>query len=319
MSSGGFSIVYLGAPEGAEAARDTLPPGFTVIHTEAAPEAVAQALRNSDALLDASMKVPIDDAMISDAPKLRIISCATTGSDHIAREKLSERSIPVRTLREDGELLRNITPAAELTFALLLACARRLPAAVQAVKAGQWIREDYPGLMLNGRQLGVVGCGRIGGWMARYARAFGMDVVGYDPFITVMPADIRPVPLEELVETSDAITVHVHLSDETRGLMSADMFRRIKPGAIFLNTSRGAIADEPALLRALESGRVSAAGLDVLDGEPDVQDHPLRRYAERHDNLLITPHCGGFSPDAVRVVCRRAAEKIRDHLQGAAS
>jgi D-3-phosphoglycerate dehydrogenase len=319
MSSGGFSIVYLGAPEGAEAARDVLPPDFTITHPEPTPEAVAQALRNADALLDASMKVAIDEGMISNAPKLRIISCATTGSDHIAREKLTEREIPVRTLREDGELLRNITPAAELTFALLLACARRLPSAVEAVKEGHWIREDYPGLMLNGRRLGVIGCGRIGGWMARYARAFGMDVVGFDPFVTAMPADIRPAPLEELVETSDAVTVHVHLSDQTRGLMSADMFGRIKPGAIFLNTSRGAIADEAALLEALESGRVSAAGLDVLNGEPDVQDHPLRLYAERHDNLLITPHCGGFSPDAVRVVCRRAAEKIRDHLQGAAS
>jgi phosphoglycerate dehydrogenase-like enzyme len=257
--------------------------------------------------------------MIANAPKLRIISCATTGSDHIARTKLNERGIQVRTLREDGELLRNITPAAELTFALLLACARRLPAAVKAVQQGSWIREDFPGLMLNGRRLGVVGCGRIGGWMARYARAFGMDVVGYDPFVSAMPAEIRPVMLEELVETSDAVTVHVHLSDQTRGLISADLFRRIKPGAIFLNTSRGAIADEKALLEALQSGRLSAAGLDVLDGEPDVQDHPLRRYAETHDNLLITPHCGGFSPDAVRVVCRRAAEKIRDHLQGVAS
>ncbi len=319
MSSGGFSIVYLGAPEGAEAARAILPPGFAVTHPEHAPAAVAQALRQADALLDASMKVPIDDGMIANAPKLRIISCATTGSDHIARAKLSERDIPVRTLREDGELLRNITPAAELTFALLLACARRLPAAVDAVKQGRWIREDFPGLMLNGRRLGVVGCGRIGGWMARYARAFGMDVVGYDPFVGAMASDIRPVSLEELVEISDVVTVHVHLSEQTRGLISAALFDRIKPGAIFLNTSRGAIADEAALLRALESGRVSAAGLDVLDGEPDVQDHPLRRYAERHDNLLITPHCGGFSPDAVRVVCRRAAEKIRDHLQGLAS
>jgi D-3-phosphoglycerate dehydrogenase len=318
MSCEGFSIVYLGAPEGAEAARDILPPGFELTHPEHAPEPVAKALRSADALLDASMKVPIDDGMISKSPRLRIISCATTGSDHIARALLAERGIPVRTLREDGELLRNITPAAELTFALLLACARRLPAAVNAVRQGRWVREDFPGLMINGRRLGIVGCGRIGGWMARYGRAFGMDVVGYDPFVTAMSPDIRPVSLEQLVESSDVVTLHVHLSDQTRCLISADLFRRIKPGAIFLNTSRGAIADEAALLAALESGRLSAAGLDVLDGEPDVQDHPLRRYAERHDNLLITPHCGGFSPDAVRVVCRRAAEKIRDHLRGTA-
>jgi D-3-phosphoglycerate dehydrogenase len=184
------------------------------------------------------------------------------------------------------------------------------------VKQGRWVREDFPGLMLNGRRLGIIGCGRIGGWMARYGRAFGMDVVGYDPFLDKFPDGIVPVSLEELAATSDAITVHVHLSDETRGLVSADIFRRMKPGAIFLNTSRGAVADEAALLEGLESGRLGAAGLDVLEGEPDVAKHPLRLYAERHDNLLITPHCGGFSPDAVRVVCRRAAEKIRDQLWG---
>lgn len=316
MSSGRYSIVYLGAPEGAEAARDVLVSSlYEVTHPEHTPGAVAAALKNADALLDASMKVPIDDAMIASSPNLKIISTATTGSDHIARRLLTERGIEVRTLRDDGALLRNITPAAELTFGLLLACARRLPSAVNAVKQGYWVREDFPGLMLNGRQLGIVGCGRIGGWMARYAKAFGMVVVGYDPFTKEWPEDIRKVSLEELFETSDAVTVHVHLSDETRGLLSADLFSRIKPGAIFLNTSRGAVADEAALLSALQSGRVSAAGLDVLEGEPDVKDHPLRLYSEKHDNLLITPHCGGFSPDAVRVVCRRAAEKIRDHLQ----
>lgn len=308
--------VYLGAPEGEAAAREILAGTSEVVHPSADPQKVAAALRTADALLDASMKVPITNAMVSAAPALKIISCATTGSDHIAREELSSREIPLRTLREDGELLRNITPAAELTFALLLACARRLPAAISSVRAGRWVREDFPGMMLHGRQLGIVGCGRIGGWMARYARAFGMDVIGYDPVLEHWPESIRPVSLQELVESSDVITVHVHLSDATRGLISADLFRRMKKGAIFLNTSRGAVADEAALLEALQSGKLAAAGLDVLEGEPDVQNHPLRKYAEQHDNLLITPHCGGFSPDAVRIVCTRAAEKIRDQLAG---
>ena len=153
--------------------------------------------------------------------------------------------------------------------------------------------------------------------MARYGRAFGMDVVGYDPELKSWPETITPMSLTEVVETSDVISVHVHLSDATRGLISAELFRRMKPGAIFLNTSRGAVADEAALLNALQSGHLSAAGLDVLEGEPAIENHPLRQYAERHDNLLITPHCGGFSPDAVRIVCARAAEKIRDHLAGA--
>ena len=311
-------MVFLGAEEGREAAESVLDGIARVAHPEATPEAVSQVLRTASGLLDASMKVPITDAMIAASPDLAVISCATTGSDHIARTELVRRGIPLHTLREDPALLNDITPAAELTFALLLACARRLPAAVRSVVDGRWEREDFPGMMLRGRRLGIIGCGRIGGWMARYGHAFGMEIVGHDPFQETLPDGVTRVTLDDLVSTSDVITIHVHLSEETRGLLSADLIGRIKPGAIFLNTSRGALADEAALLEALESGPLAAAGLDVLDGEPDIADHPLRLYAKQHDNLLITPHCGGFSPDAVRVVCRRAAEKIRDRLRDGA-
>jgi phosphoglycerate dehydrogenase-like enzyme len=318
MTNPRATVVFLGAEEGREAAESVLDGVAWIAHPEPTPAAVSQALRTASGLLDASMKVPITDAMVAAAPDLMVISCATTGSDHIARSELAKRGIPVHTLREDRALLNDITPAAELTFALLLACARRLPAAVKSVVDGRWVREDFPGMMLRGRRLGIVGCGRIGGWMARYGGAFGMEIVGYDPFQEALPEGVTRVMLEELVSTSDVITVHVHLSDETRGLLSTDLIGRIKPGAIFLNTSRGALADEAALLDALNSGRLAAAGLDVLEGEPEIADHPLRRYAQTHDNLLITPHCGGFSPDAVRVVCRRAAEKIRDRLRDGA-
>lgn len=309
-------VIYLGAPEGYEATAATLKGLASVEHVAAEPEAVAAALAAADGLLDASMKVRITDDMVRAAPSLRIISCATTGSDHIAREALNERGVPVRTLKEDPEVLRNITPAAELSFALLMACARKLIAAVKHVNAGGWTREDFPGVMLNGRTLGLVGCGRIGGWMARYARAFGMDVVGYDPHLTDFPDTIRKASIEEVFDSADFVSIHVHLGPETTGLVSRNLIERLKPGAVLINTSRGAIVDEAALLDALQSGRLGGAGLDVLDGEPDTADHPLVRYAREHDNLLITPHCGGFSPDAVRLVCAHAAGKIRDALQG---
>ncbi len=303
-------IVYLGAPEGFAALADVVAGRAELDHVEAEPTAVAEALFDASALLDASMQVHIDDGMIAAAPDLAVISCATTGSDHIDRAETGRRGIPVHTLRQDPELLQNITPAAELSWALVLAAARGLPAALAHTRDGGWRREEFPGLMLHGKRLGLVGCGRIGGWMARYGQAFGMTVVGNDPFLETWPESIRPVPLAELFETCDVISVHVHLSDETRGLVSAELLANIKPGAIFINTSRGAVVDEEALLEALESGRLGAAGLDVLDGEPEVENHPLMVYARNHDNLLITPHCGGFSPDAVRRVCRRAAEKI---------
>lgn len=307
--------VYLGGEVGFEAASSVLADISQVRHIQADAFAVAEALADCDALLDASMKVRITDAMVAAAPRLRMISTATTGSDHIERRVLRERSIPVHTLKEDPALLSNITPAAELSWALVMACVRQIPAAVQHVNGGGWTRELFPGMMLKGRTLGLIGCGRIGGWMSRYGQAFGMHVQGHDPHLSTLPSGVQPVSLAQLMSSSDVISVHVHLTEETRNLVSRALFETIKPGAIFINTSRGAVADESALLEGLMAGRIAAAGLDVLNGEPDTAEHPLVRYSREKDNLLITPHCGGYSPDAVRMVCAHAATKIRSHLE----
>lgn len=314
MSVQGPVFAYVGAPPGFEGTCAALGDRGVARHVDAEPAAVAESLRHAAAFIDASMKVRITDAMVAAAPSLRVISTATTGSDHIERAELDRRGIPVRTLREDPELLLGLTPAAELTWALLMALARSLPRAVAHVRAGGWLREEFPGVMLRGKTLGLIGCGRIGQWMGRYARAFDMRVIGHDPFMDPWPEGIEVCSLLDVCSEADFVSVHVHLSDATRGLVGAEAFDRMKPTAFFLNTSRGAVADEAALLASLQSGGIAGAGLDVLDGEPDVADHPLRRYAERHDNLLITPHCGGFSPDAVRIVCRRATEKALETL-----
>ncbi len=308
------TVIYLGGEPGFEATARALAGVADVLHIAADPAAVAEALVGADAVLDASMKVRITNTMVAAACKLRVISCATTGSDHIERDEINARGIPVRTLKEDPEVLRNITPAAELSWALLMGCARRLCAAVAHTRAGHWVREDFPGIMLNGRHLGLIGCGRIGGWMARYAQAFGMSVSAYDPMRPELPAGVAEASLAEVMAESDFISVHVHLGDDTRGMVSREMFAVVRPGAVFINTSRGAIADEAALLEALESGRLGAAGLDVLEGEPGIADHPLIAYAKRNNNILITPHCGGYSPDAVKLVCAHAAAKIRTIL-----
>ena len=307
------SIIYVGAPEGFEALVETAS-NADCVHVAAEHDTLSEALKGADGLLDASMKVRIDDAMIAAAPNLQVISCATTGSDHIARGEIGSRGINVHTLREDGDFLAGITPAAELSWALVLACARNLPAAAAHTKSGQWVREEFPGTMLNGRALGLVGCGRLGQWMSRYGAAFGMRVLGHDPYMDPWPDGIEKMELADMMAQADVVSVHVHLSEETTGLLSPELLANIKPGAIVINTSRGAIIDEAALLGGLESGRIGAAGLDVLDGEPEVDQHPLIVYSRNHNNLIVTPHIGGFSPDAVRVVCRRAAEKIMAKL-----
>lgn len=309
-----MKIIYIGSDVGFNALGDTLAGRAAAEHIEAVERSLSKALSEADALLDASMKVRITNGMIRNAKHLRIISCATTGADHIERDELERRSIPVRTLKEDRDLLQNLTPAAELSWALLMACARSLPAAFDHVKSGQWVREQFPGSMLHGKRLGIIGCGRIGGWMGKYATAFGMEVFGYDPYIDPLSKGFARISLEDLMSTCDFISIHVHLSEETKGLISKKYFNMIKPGAIFINTSRGSVIDEAALLECLQSGRLRGAGLDVLTGEPDIDNHPLVTYARTHDNLVITPHCGGFSPDAVTLVCARAAEKIMEEL-----
>ncbi len=305
------TVIYLGALEGFEASKKVLEDIAVVKHVPAQLDKLMLALPEADSLLDASMKVQITDEMIKSAARLQIISCATTGSDHIERNALQDRDIPVRTLKEDAELLQNLTPAAELSWALLMACARRLPAAVRHVTAGGWSREEFPGIMLNGKNLGLVGCGRIGRWMAGYGNAFGMNVLGYDPYIKNWPDNIKPVSLEKLMESSEFISIHVHLTAETTGLISRNLLERVKKGTVLINTSRGPIVDDTALLDMLQSGRIHGVGLDVLTGEPDTSALPLVKYARNHDNVLITPHCGGYSPDAVRIVCKHASEKIR--------
>jgi len=309
-----MKVVYMGADVGFRALVEALDGRAEAVHVEAVPKALSEALRDADGLLDASMGVRISDDMIEHAERLKIIACATTGSDHIDREVLDRRSIPVRTLKEDPDLLRNLTPAAEHSWALLMACARRLPAAFEHVRSGKWRRELFPGIMLRGKRIGIIGCGRIGTWMGRYAQAFGMSVAGCDPYVNPLPEGFMRLSLSELMEKSDFISIHVHLSQETEGMVSCELLERVKPGAVLINTSRGAVTDEHALLQALKTGRLGSAGLDVISGEPDTSHHPLILYARSHDNLIITPHCGGFSPDAVRLVCAHSAEKILSEL-----
>jgi D-3-phosphoglycerate dehydrogenase len=253
--------------------------------------------------------------MVRKALNLKIISCATTGSDHIDRTEIENRGIQLRTLKEDRNFLKNLTPAAEHSWSLLMACSRKLPAAFDHVKSGMWDRENFPGIMLKGKRIGIIGCGRIGSWMGRYAHAFGMEIFGYDPYVNPLPENFTRSELKELMSNCDFITVHVHLTDETKRLVSRECFEVIKPGCIFINTSRGAVIDQVALLEFIKNGHLLAAGLDVLEGEPDIDHNPLVEYARNHDNLIITPHCGGFSPDAVALVSIHAARKIFDELK----
>jgi D-3-phosphoglycerate dehydrogenase len=308
-----MKVVYLGPPFALDDVERSLKKALSPVIVSD-QKMLVDEIKMAFGIIDASMKFKLDRAILETATKLRVISCATTGADHIDSSYLSSKGISLHTLKEDPEVIYNLTPAAELSWTLLMACARKLPQALEHVKKGLWNREDFPSVTLKGKQLGLVGFGRIGSWMARYATAFGMNVIAYDPYIKEMPKGIRFMSLLEVLKTSDFISVHVPLNNETINLLSDELMGQIKPGAIIVNTSRGGIINEKALLRCLETGKVAAAGLDVLQGEPLIEGHPLLQYARKHANLLITPHCGGFSPDAVKIVCARAAEKINKYI-----
>jgi phosphoglycerate dehydrogenase-like enzyme len=307
-------------PRFADAAvTDVLEPTCEVVLLPIDADAVRAALPDLDGLVEATTRLPLDAGSIAAAPRLRIISVAGTGANHVDRVAAAERGVVVRTLVEDAELLAQLTPTAEHTWGLVLALVRGTVPAAAHVHAGGWERERFPGTVLHGRRLGIIGLGRLGRWIARYGEAFGMDVVAHDPgpqAAARWPDHVRHVDLDVLFATSDVISVHVPLTAATSGLVSSELLSQVRPGTVLVNTSRGAVVDEQALLTALETGRLAGAALDVLCDEPPTIDDPLVAFARRDPRLLITPHLGGFVPDIVTRVCVHAAHKVVDHLRG---
>lgn len=261
----------------------------------------------------------IDAEVLARADRLRAIVSATTGLDHIDLRAAAARGIAVLSLRGETEFLRSIPATAEHTWALLLALTRNLPAAAASVRAGLWQRDRFRGHDLRGRTLGILGLGRIGEMVARYGLAFGMQVIAHDPYRRDWPAYVERVErLADLCRRSEVLSLHVPLDDSTRGLVGADELRLLPPGAVLINTARGGVLNEAALLAALESGRLAGAALDVLADEPapDLDSSPLLAYARTHENLIITPHIGGATVESMAATEVFMAEKLRRFLQG---
>ncbi len=245
--------------------------------------------------------------------RCRILAVPATGLDHLDLEACAKASVQVAALRGEVEFLRGVRATAEHTLGLLLALLRRIPAAHASVLAGRWDREAFRGRELHGRVAGIVGMGRLGSIMAEYFRALGMTVAGYDPRDD-FPVGLarRCASLQELFSVADVISVHVAYTPATRSLIGEAHFAQARPGCIVINTSRGGIIDQDALLAALEEGRVAGAALDVIDGEPHVgRNHPLVVYARAHNTLLLTPHLGGNTSDSLAKAEGFIAEKAR--------
>lgn len=260
----------------------------------------------------------IDREVLEAAPRLRAIVSATTGLDHIDLDEAAARGVAVLSLRGETAFLRGVTATAEHTWGLLLALTRRLVPAAAAVARGEWDRDALRGHDLAGQALGIVGLGRIGSMVARYGRAFGMEVAAFDPHRDSWPEGVeRRASLEALLPDSRVLTLHVPLAPDTERLVGRRELARLPAGALLVNTSRGAVVDEGALLEALESGHLAGAALDVVPDERDPARRarsPLLAYAARHENLLITPHLGGATHESMAKTEVFMARKLLHHL-----
>jgi glyoxylate reductase len=239
----------------------------------------------------------VDAAVLDRLPKLKVVANYAVGYDNIDLETLRARGV---SLSNTPDVLTEAT--AEVTWSLILAVSRRLREAEDLARSGAW-RAWHPtllmGMELHGRRLGLLGAGRIGQAVGRRAVPFGMEVVYWDklaqPEFEAEVGAQRIESLEEILATSDVVSVHVGLSAETRGLIGRDELARMKPGAILINTARGGIVDEEALCEALESGKLRGAGLDVYEHEPEIRD-----CLKQLRNVVLLPHIGSATEDTRR-------------------
>lgn len=288
------------------AALDGLSPVELVYHDTlpGSEERLIERLRGADAVINIRASSKFTAAVFAACPQLRMVSIWGTGTDHVDLE----------AARRAGVTVTN-TPAvsavsiAEHTLALLFAVARQIPRIDRSTRAGEWARGSFT--ELRGKTAGIVGLGAVGCEFARLAAGIGMNVVAW----TMHPNAALGIPLvsfDELLATSDVVSLHVRLSDRTRGLIGSAEFQRMKRGAILINTARGPIVDEAAMLTALSEGHVRGAGLDVFDTEPLPARHPLTQV----DTVVLSPHCAGITPEALEAGLTLAVENLQAWLNG---
>jgi D-3-phosphoglycerate dehydrogenase len=247
--------------------------------------------------------------IIEGAPQLRVVGRAGVGVDNVDVEAATEHGVVV--MNTPGG---NTISTAELSFAMLLCLARKVPQACASMTQGKWDRKQFQGVELAGKTLGVLGLGRIGSEVARRALTFGMKVIGYDPFLTEARARDLGIELAEdldqVYRSADFLTVHMPVTDQTRGMFNSSAFARMKPKVCIVNCARGEIIVDADLLAALDSGKVAAAALDVYATEPLPSDHPFRK----HPGISLTPHLGASTLEAQEKCGVEVAEVVAGYL-----
>ncbi len=286
-------------------------------------EFAAAAARVPYQVIVGRLGLAIDKVVLAASPSVKYVVTPTTGLDHIDLDETERRGIRVLSLRGETAFLETIRSTAEHTFALLLALVRRIPEVHAEVLAGRWERGE-PGRLdeLAGKTLAIVGAGRLGRMVAGYGLAFGMRVIAFDrdpAQLAKAPSGVIAVDLDELLGQANVLSLHLPLTAETRGFLDATRIARLARGTSIINTARGELVDERALLAALESGHVAGAALDVLDGDGRWDgevpaNHPLIEYARTRSNLILSPHVGGFGRSSLDRARQFIANKLVEAL-----
>ena len=273
------------------------------------PEELRERIKGYDALIVRS-ETKVTKEIIEASDKLKVIARAGVGVDNIDVWAATRKGIIVMNAPDP-----NTISTAEHTIGLMLAMLRNIPQAWASLRDGKWERSKFMGVELCGKTLGIIGFGRIGSEVAKRALAFQMEVIAYDPYVPPEKAAKIGVKmcktLEELLSKADCITIHVHLTNETRGMIGEREFSLMKPGVRIINCARGGIVDEKALLKALNEGKVAGAALDVFEEEP-----PRDGELIRHEKVIATPHLGASTEEAQVKVSIVIAEQVRDALKG---
>jgi D-3-phosphoglycerate dehydrogenase len=281
-------------------------PGWNVVTADQITDLPAE-LADADALIVRSA-VQADAKLLAAAPKLRIIGRAGVGVDNIDAVEATNRGIVV--MNTPGA---NAVAVAELTLGLMISMCRSIPRANATMHAGKWDKKTLQGSELRGKTLGIVGCGRIGLEVARRAKAFGMNLIGYDPFIAPVIArenSVTLVPIDEIFSESDFLSLHVGLTPQTEGLINKHSIAIMKRGIRIVNCARGELIVDEALAEAIASGHVAGAALDVFTKEP-LKDSP---YFEL-ENVLLSPHIAGSTDEAQEAIGIQLANQVRDYLK----
>ena len=228
---------------------------------------------------------------------IKIINTASTGTNHIDKVYCTNNNIKIYSLTKDYDLINQLTSTSELAFGLMISLLRKIPFSFDSVKNYEWNYEKYIGRQIKDFNIGVIGYGRLGKMMVHYGLAFGMNVYVYDPYQKVEIENVNQVNLNNLLINSDVVSLHVHVTDETRKMVNKDFIEKMKNNSYLINTSRGELVDELEILKNLENDKLAGYGTDVIADEfSDIKKSKLIEYSKNEKyNIVITPHIGGMT------------------------